>query len=193
MRRWIALLAFVSWLLSTAPLGASAPVSVTIRGCVTGGVLVSERTDFGTHVGEGKHRIRALGPDGSPLDLAAYEGKRVTLSGHLSPGDRFHAAPATLWVLGPCDSKEPETLLPGKTGPVYHNPAYKNHRVDRCWRYGAECDKAAADRFCRKNGYAGAAEWKTAAHRPTYVVGDGKICDASYCVGFTYIRCTDKK
>jgi len=102
MRRRIALLAFVSWLLSTAPLGASAPVRVTITGCVTGGVLMSEKTDFGTHVSEGKHRIKPRTPKGETLDLTAHEGKRIAVAGHLLPGDRFYAESASLRVLGPC-------------------------------------------------------------------------------------------
>lgn len=102
MRRLIVLLAVGSLLVSAGPLGASAPVQVTITGCVTGGVLVTEKTDFGTHAGEGRYRIRPLTPKGETLDLTAHEGKRISVAGHLLPGDRFYAETASLRVLGPC-------------------------------------------------------------------------------------------
>ncbi len=102
MRRLAVLLAVGSLLVWAGPLGASAPVKVTITGCVTGGVLMSEKTDFGTHVGEGKHRIKPRTPKGETLDLTAHEGKRIAVAGHLLPGDLFYAESASLRVLGPC-------------------------------------------------------------------------------------------
>ena len=62
MRKLVALLVIGSGVLLAADLCASAPVKVTITGCVTGGVLISERTDFGTHTSEGKSRINTLAP-----------------------------------------------------------------------------------------------------------------------------------
>jgi tetratricopeptide (TPR) repeat protein len=102
VRRLIAVLAIVLAVFSAEVLSASAPVKVTIKGCVTGGVLVSEKTDFGTHVSEGRYRIKALGPKDAPFDLSAHEGKRISVAGQLLPGDRFYAEAASLRVLGPC-------------------------------------------------------------------------------------------
>ena len=82
MRKLAVLFVIGSGLLFSGDLGASAPVKVTITGCVTGGVLMSEKTDFGTHVSDGKYRIRTLAPGGAPLDLAAHEGKRIAVTGH---------------------------------------------------------------------------------------------------------------
>jgi hypothetical protein len=65
-------------------------------------VLVTEKTDFGTHASEGKYRIKPLAPKGEPLDLAAHEGKRIAVTGHLLPADRFYADAASVRVLGPC-------------------------------------------------------------------------------------------
>jgi|GEM_PF-759138 len=188
MRRIAPLLALCVGFLFPGSLCASAPVKVTITGCVTGGVLVSEKTDFGTHASGGKYRIRPLTPKDAPLDLSAHEGKRISVGGHLLPGDRFYAEEASLRVLGPCAAAEPTTPAP-ESGRVYHEPTYRNIRVDRCWRFGDECDKVAADLFCQMHGYAGSADWAHAAHRPTYVIGDNRICDESFCEGFTYIRC----
>ncbi len=102
MRGLALLLAMGAGFLFAGTLGASAPVKVTITGCVTGGVLVTEKTDFGTHVSEGRYRIKALGPRDAPLDLSAHEGKRIAVAGHLLPGDRFYAEVASVRVLGPC-------------------------------------------------------------------------------------------
>jgi len=102
MRRLLALLVIGSGFLLPGDLSASAPVKVAITGCVTGGVLVSEKTDFGTHVSQGKYRIKALAPGGAPLDLAAHEGKLISVTGQLLPGDRFYAETSSLRVLDPC-------------------------------------------------------------------------------------------
>jgi hypothetical protein len=102
MRRLVALFVFGSGFLFAGDLGASAPVKVTITGCVTGGVLMSEKTDFGTHASEGKYRINTLDPGGSPFALSAHEGKRISIAGQLLPGDRFYAEAPSLQVLGPC-------------------------------------------------------------------------------------------
>lgn len=194
MRRLAALIAIGSWVLLAGTLGASAPVKVTLTGCVTGGVLVTEKTDFGTHASEGRYRIVALGPKGAPLDLSAHEGNRIFVAGHLLPGDRFYAEEASLRVLGPCAAPAPPPLAPPpESARVYRDPMHKNIRVDRCWRFGAECDKVAADRFCQLHGYAGSEDWAHAAHRPTFVVGDNRVCDESFCEGFTYIRCGGPK
>ena len=102
MRRLLALIVIGSGFLLPGDLSASAPVKVAITGCVTGGVLVSEKTDFGTHISQGKYRIKALAPGGAPLDLAAHEGKLISVTGQLLPGDRFYAETSSLRVLGPC-------------------------------------------------------------------------------------------
>ncbi|HQL89413.1 MAG TPA: hypothetical protein PLQ15_02340 [Syntrophales bacterium] len=186
MRRLVAFFAVALGFLSAGSLWASAPVKVTVTGCVAGGVLVTEKTDFGTHASEGRYRIRAVAPGGAPFDLAPHEGKRITLAGHLLPGDLFYAEAASLRVLGPCVVTTPP---PPESSRVFHEPTYKDIRVDRCWKFGDECDQVAADRFCRMHGYAGSAGWAHAPHRPTYVIGDNRICDETFCEGFTYIRC----
>jgi tetratricopeptide (TPR) repeat protein len=114
MRRLVALFAVGLGFLYAGSLWASAPANVTITGCVTGGALVTEKTDFGTHASEGRYRIEALGPKGDPLDLSAYEGRRITVAGHLLPGDRFCAEAASLRVLGPCAAPSGTSPAPAK-------------------------------------------------------------------------------
>ncbi len=102
MRWLVALFVIGSWALFAGDLGASAPAKVTITGCVTGGVLVTEKTDFGTHASQGQYRIKPLAREGTPLDLAGHEGKRISVVGHLLPGDRFYAEATSIRALGPC-------------------------------------------------------------------------------------------
>ncbi len=71
----------------------------------------------------------------------------------------------------------------------FKNPSVRGYRVDRCLYWGRDCDKPAADRFCRDNGFAEAESWGLAQARPTLIMGDGQICNADYCGGFSYIRC----
>ena len=71
----------------------------------------------------------------------------------------------------------------------FRNPSVRGYRVDRCLYWGRDCDKPAADRFCRDNGFAEAESWGLAQARPTLILGDGQICNADYCGGFSYIRC----
>jgi hypothetical protein len=61
--------------------------------------------------------------------------------------------------------------------------------VDRCLNWGVNCEKPAADYFCRQNGYSAAETYRVAPMRPTLVAGDDKVCDQPECQGFTTITC----
>jgi hypothetical protein len=71
----------------------------------------------------------------------------------------------------------------------FQNPTARGYRIDRCLHWGRDCDKPAADRFCRDNGYVGAESWRVVQARPTLILGDGTICNADYCGGFAWIKC----
>ena len=71
----------------------------------------------------------------------------------------------------------------------FDDPQINGRAVDRCLNYGQNCEQPAADNFCRLNGYAHAARFRVADIRPTIVAGDDKVCDESYCQGFTTITC----
>jgi len=76
---------------------------------------------------------------------------------------------------------------------VFYNPMVNGYRVDICLHWGNKCGKPAADRFCQINGYDNSATFQydndIGAVSPTLVLGDNKVCDASYCDGFKHIRC----
>lgn len=71
----------------------------------------------------------------------------------------------------------------------FRNTTVRGTRVDRCWIWGRECDKQAADRFCVMNGYGEAVVYEWERVRPTLILGNGQGCDQENCGGFTLIRC----
>jgi tetratricopeptide (TPR) repeat protein len=64
---------------------ASAPVKKTLDGCVAGGTFYSIALDARTGKPVKAYPMRI---EGGP-DLASYEGKKLSMSGLLYPGDRF--------------------------------------------------------------------------------------------------------
>ena len=78
-------------LMYAAPALASRPVPRTIVGCVSGGTFTSD---------DG-YVIRATGPNFEDYDLGRFEGRRISVRGMLSPGDRF-AVKSRPRDLGPC-------------------------------------------------------------------------------------------
>jgi len=80
-------------------------------------------------------------------------------------------------------------------GKTFTNPMIKGYRLDWCYQWGDQCGKPAADAWCAMRMKAGghAVDWKEAedigASSPTYVMGDGKICNQDFCDGFESITC----
>jgi len=72
---------------------------------------------------------------------------------------------------------------------TYLDPRINGHYVDNCLNWGSNCQKPAADYFCRKNGFSGAISFELANRRPTWVMGDNKVCNEDFCVGFSRILC----
>ncbi|OPY12345.1 MAG: hypothetical protein A4E69_02265 [Syntrophus sp. PtaB.Bin138] len=72
-------------LLLPANVTGSMPVEKTLTGCVIKGQFFSVTIDSRTNRPVKAYQIRM----GQDLDLAAYEGKTVSMTGDLLPGDRF--------------------------------------------------------------------------------------------------------
>jgi hypothetical protein len=90
-----------------------------------------------------------------------------------------------------CDTKTCQgfTAITCANQREFEEPRINGRAVDRCLNMGQNCERPAADNFCRLNGYARAARFRFADLRPTIVVGDNQVCDAGYCQGFTTITC----
>ena len=80
-----------------------------------------------------------------------------------------------------------------KTGKrTFFEPCYNNYRLDNCLNFAVDstCRKPAADKFCESKGYKEASQFELEKTRPTLTMGDNKVCDEDFCVGFSNISCT---
>jgi hypothetical protein len=87
----------------------------------------------------------------------------------------------------PKDSKSEDNRQENSS--IFNDPRMNGMFVDNCLNWGANCQKPAADHFCRQKGFSGAASFALANRRPTLVMGDNKVCDADFCIGFSQIVC----
>ena len=77
---------------------------------------------------------------------------------------------------------------------TFPNPSIKGVRLDWCAHFGTACGQAAADLFCRQNGFTSAARFAMAPNIgrrgiATLVFGDGRLCSGPNCSGFRAITC----
>jgi hypothetical protein len=104
---FLAILATAPGLWSVTPALASRPVPRTIAGCVIAGAFISS---------DG-YTIRPRYADGRETDLRPLEGRAVTISGALLPGDAFIVNTAPVDD-GPCKTKQTHDPPPAKTQDV---------------------------------------------------------------------------
>ena len=75
---------------------------------------------------------------------------------------------------------------------IFNNPRVNGYAVDRCLYSGQQCDRPAADEFCRRNGFQRARNFRWAFMAPTRILATGQICNVpgrGGCGGFTFIEC----
>jgi hypothetical protein len=125
---------------------------------------------------------RALG--GVPLQ-GSTSGQPIAPTAPPAPATSLPPTAAPAPTTAPSPAVVPPSVLGQR---LFANPSY-GIRVDNCLNWGTGCGKPAADYFCRLNGFASAQSFKTAAFRPTFVMGDRRICDVDGCIGFTEIVC----
>lgn len=78
---------------------------------------------------------------------------------------------------------------------TFFESCYNNYRLDNCLNYAVNstCKKPAADKFCESKGYKEASQFTLEKVRPTFTMGDNRICDADFCAGFSKISCIGYK
>ena len=71
------------------------------------------------------------------------------------------------------------------------NPRIGEVRLDWCREWARSCGKAAADEFCRSQGFVEARSFVKAPRlqEPTRVIGTGQTCSNASCDGFASIAC----
>ncbi len=197
MRIALVLWLLLAWLPSLQPAVASRPVHAVITGCVRDGVFVSERTEFGTHVSPGGYRIRLLAEQGSPVALQPFEGRRVSVTGELLPGDVFLVEEESLVDRGPCDGAAGDAgesgWMPGDAsgeGVKFPDPLVDGVPLDYCLQWGRDCGRPAADAWCRAQGFAAASAFEVRLQSPpTRVLATGQVCDEVHCDRMAAVTC----
>ena len=169
------------------------PVHVVITGCVRGGVFLSEFTDFGTHVSPGGYGITLVTGPQNPVNLDALEGRRISMTGELLPGDRFLIEEETLVDRGPCDVLEAEEATPADAsapGRKFLGPKVGGVPLDYCLEWGVRCGRPSADAWCRARGYVRASTFEVRVQAPpTRILSTGRVCGGADCDRIISLTC----
>lgn len=74
---------------------------------------------------------------------------------------------------------------------VFPRPTFEGRRLDWCYSFGSNCGVAAAEAFCRYQGYRGVDGYEKAGSvGPTRTIGSKQNCDNwNNCDGFSFIGC----
>jgi hypothetical protein len=72
---------------------------------------------------------------------------------------------------------------------VFNNPMVNGVIVDHCVNWGTNCGLVGASNYCRRMGMSRAVSFNTFSPGRTWVMGDNKLCQGSYCRGFSQIVC----
>jgi hypothetical protein len=74
---------------------------------------------------------------------------------------------------------------------VFADPKVNGTAVDVCLNWGTNCGKPAADAFCQGQGFAMSSAHAAQGNAPpTLVLGDGTVCNESFCARLSSITCT---
>jgi hypothetical protein len=71
----------------------------------------------------------------------------------------------------------------------YSIPTDEGHRIGVCLADGASCGKAAADAFCKKEGFAESILFARETVPAARVIDSGGMCEGGACQAFTRIKC----
>ena len=76
---------------------------------------------------------------------------------------------------------------------TYNRPMYRDHRLDWCLTWGANCGKPAADTFCNRKRFNSARVFRAEvpSGQTTRLVGTNQVCNGSFCTPFAYVTCQD--
>ncbi|HEY6966057.1 MAG TPA: hypothetical protein VI229_01200 [Burkholderiales bacterium] len=75
----------------------------------------------------------------------------------------------------------------------FQPPLANGMTVDNCETWSKNCGEPGAHAFCRSQGYGRALQWEFNRPGRTWVLGSNRACEGEFCVGFTYVVCSDKK
>jgi len=147
---------------------------------------------------DNRHASERIDPDSL---VNAVTGGETCLSGYVwreaRPSDLVCVTPETR-AQTKYDNSQAKNRLAYTDTWTYQNPKWftSDYRLDWCLNWGTQCGKPAADTYCMRRRWTGAADFAAApnigASEPTITAASYKVCDQSGCTGFTYITCYGK-
>jgi hypothetical protein len=82
---------------------------------------------------------------------------------------------------------------PEKEEQTYFKPRWFDDRLDWCLNWASDCGQPAADNFCKRRRFTGAAAFeadpKIGRTERTRVSGTNQVCNEESCTGFKFITC----
>ncbi|WP_417911188.1 hypothetical protein [Candidatus Electronema sp. PJ] len=88
------------------------------------------------------------------------------------------------------DSPLPEGTIVNTPFP---SPQFEDKRLDWCLSWAKDCGKAAADAWCKAQGFELASKFEIDENigkvSPTKIFSTGQSCDQDFCDGFKMIEC----
>jgi hypothetical protein len=75
----------------------------------------------------------------------------------------------------------------------FFSPVWNGNRLAACLSVSAGCGKAAADLFCKSQGYDDAVLFQREPSAMTVAIGTGEICEGMSCTAFKQIKCQSVK
>ena len=76
-----------------------------------------------------------------------------------------------------------------KADRIYNFPRVAGAILDHCWSWATNCGWARAHWYCQRRGHPRARSFSRYRPGRTYVVGSGRYCTGTGCVGYRSIRC----
>jgi len=64
-----------------------------------------------------------------------------------------------------------------------------SYPLDWCYHAGQDCGRPAAYQYCRSRGFDGAGMFRTEHAEYTWIPGEARTCQGSYCTAFIEITC----
>jgi hypothetical protein len=145
---------------------------------------------------EGYFKIPAVNPN-IPYNQPSWDENRVNLYNDERTALDFAVREAFTQGYGNClrdliaraNALPPRIQVTARPRRRFDNPMLGGRPLDHCLSYGRNCDKPAADEFCRRNGLQKAVEWNVTRVQYTNILS-GEKCDIpAKCDAFTFVVC----
>ena len=145
---------------------------------------------------EGYFKISAVNPS-TPYNQPSWDENRVRLYNDERTALNFAVREASTQGYSNClrdliaraNALPPQIQVTARPRRRFDRPVLAGRPLDHCMSYGRNCDKPAADEFCRRNGLQKAVEWHVDRSQYTSIFSGEKCDPPAKCDAFTFIVC----